>query len=148
MQGYEYASPRTIGGGAGTYTVSSPWGPTPFEYAVRVISANGAGGVAITADGTSPAIAATTVTNTQEGATAEYIFVGAAGNITPSALFAACPSGRLTVTISGASNILLTIHMRRILQFAHMPDVYHINPDTTPEEAIHAQRAIDATKGS
>ena len=142
--GYEYARPTTIGGAAGTFTLQSPWGPQACEYALRIISTSGAGGLCVAADTNSAiAVSDTTVTNPQGGYTGELINLHAAGVVTPAALFASCPLGVLVLTVTGASNILATIHFRRRLQFARMPDVYHINPDTTPEEAIHAQRERD-----
>ena len=142
---YEYAAPVTIGGGAATYSLLSPWN-TPAEYCTRVISFTGAGGVAITYDGTTPAVSATTATNTTGGQQGEFYYNGAATPtpLTPAALFAATPTSRLTITVTGASLCLVTIHWRRRLRFAYMPDHYQINPDLVPESAVHAARAQDA----
>jgi hypothetical protein len=142
--GYEYARPTSIGGAAGTFTLTSPWGNQACEYAIRVISASGAGGLCVTYDtNSSIAVSDTTVTNSTGGVIGELINCHAAGVYTPAALYSSCPFGVLVLTVTGASNILVTVHWRRQLAFARMPDVYHINPDTTPEEAIHAQRERD-----
>lgn len=143
--GYEYARPLTIGGGAGTYTLASPWGNQACEYALRIISASGAGGLCVASDTfTAIAVSDTTATNTSGGVVGELINFHAAGTLTPSALFGLCPSGVLTLTVTGSSNILTTIHFRRALGVARLPqEVYHINPDLTPAEAIHAQRERD-----
>lgn len=143
--GYEYAVPVTIGGPAATYTLTSPWNG-PAEYCTRMVSFTGAGGVALTYDDTRPAVTTTTATNTTGGQPGELFYTSAAGTLAPAALFALCPTGRLTLTITGASNVLVTIHWRRRLEFANIGDFYHINPDTTPEEAVAAARAIDAQK--
>ena len=147
MSEYEYARPTTIGGAAGTYTLTSPWGNQPCEYAVRTVSASGAGGLCVAYDTLSAiAVSATTATNTQGGYVGELYNFSAAtpAPMTPSALFALCPDGVLVLTVTGASNILATIHFRRALGVARMPqNVYHINPDITPAEAVHAQRERD-----
>ena len=141
---YDYAVPLSIGGAAGTYTLSSPWNG-PCEYALRIISSSGAGGLCVAYDTlTAIAVADTTATNTSGGVRAELINLHAAGTLAPSALFAYCPNGLLILTVTGASNILVTVHFRRKLQFARMPDAYFINPDTTSAEAVHEQRARDA----
>ena len=143
--GYEYARPISIGGAAGTYTLTSPWNG-PCEYALRVVSASGAGGLCVAYSSLNPiAVSDTTATNSTGGYVGELINFHAAATITPAALFAMCPEGTILLTVTGASNILATVHFRRMLQFARMPDVYHINPDTMPEEAVHAQRERDMT---
>ena len=142
---YEYAAPVTIGGGAATYSLISPWN-TPAEYATRVVSFSAPGGVAITYDGTTPAVTTTTATNLTGGQTGELYLMDATNPnpITPAALFAACPTNRLTITVTGTTTCLVTIHWRRRLRFAYMPDHYQINPDLVPESAVHAARAQDA----
>ena len=142
MSEYEYARPLTIGGGAGTYTLTSPWNG-PCEYALRVLSASGAGGLCVATDAMlAIAVSDTTATNTTGGVLAELINFHAAGTLTPAALFALCPDGKLVLTVTGASNILATVHFRRSLGVAREPiQALHINPDLTPEEAVHAQRA-------
>lgn len=145
MAEYEYARPITIGGGAGTYTLTSPWGNQACEYAVRVISTSGAGGLCIGYDNLSAiSVSDTTATNPQGGYAGELLNFHSAATITPSALFSLCQNGVLVLTVAGASNILTTIHWRRALGVARMPlEVYHINPDLMPEEAIHAARERD-----
>lgn len=141
---YEYARPVTIGGAAGTYTLTSPWNG-PCEYALRVVSASGAGGLCVSADPmTAISVSDTTSTNLIGGVIAELINFHAAGTLTPAALFASCPDGKLVFTVAGASNILATVHWRRALGRAfEPPSAYHINPDLTPEEAVHAARERD-----
>lgn len=145
MSEYEYARPNTIGGGAGTYTLVSPWGNQACEYALGVISTSGVGGLCIATDTLSAiAVSDTTATNTQNGYIGELIYFHAAATLPPAAIFSLCPNGVLTITVTGASNILTIIRFRRQLGIAHLPQqVYHINPDTTPQEAIHAQRERD-----
>lgn len=144
--GYEYSIPLTIGGGAAVYTLSCPWGPTPCEYTLRLISFTGAGGVAITYDGSTPAISSTTATDRVSGYPGELIYNPAATPtpLTPSAVFALCPNGRLTITVTGASQCLITVHFRRRLQFATMPEALHANPELVSEQEFHARRAADA----
>lgn len=143
---YEYARPVTIGGAAGTFTLISPWNG-PCEYCVRTISASGAGGLCVSTDTMlTLAVSDTTVTNPTGGFVGElYNFHSATpAPLALSALFAACPDGKLVLTVTGASNILAVVNFRRALGVAYEPPtVYHINPDTTPAEAIHAQRARD-----
>ena len=145
MSEYEYSVPLSIGGAAATYTLTSPWGPTPCEYSVRAVSASGAGGLCVSYD--SMSVNGVTATNTTGGFRGELYNFSAAtpAPMTPSALFAACPNGQLVLTVTGASNIVAVVHFRRALGVAHLPPlgVYHINPDLTPEEAVHAQRARD-----
>lgn len=145
MSEYEYARPITIGGAAGTYILASPWGPQACEYALGVISTSGAGGLCIATDALSAiAVSDTTATNVQGGYVGELINFHAAGTIPPAAIFSLCPGGTLVLTVTGASHILTIIRFRRQLGVAHLPQqVYHINPDTTPQEAIHAQRERD-----
>lgn len=141
---YEYAIPVTIGGAAGNYTLTSPWGNQSCEYALRVISFAGQGGISVSNDGTlRPAASATYATNTTGGQPGEVIFANAAAVVTPSAMFALSPTGILYVTVTGASNVFATIHFRRRLQFATMPNAYVVNPDLISEEVVHAQRARD-----
>lgn len=144
MSEYEYTMPRTIGGAAGTFTLTSPWN-TPCEYCIRAISASGAGGLCVSIDAMQTvAVSDTTVTNPTGGFQGElYNFHSATpAPLALSALFSACPTGTVVLTVTGASNILATVHFRRALGVAREPiQALHINPDVTPEEAVHAQRA-------
>lgn len=90
------------------------------------------------------AVSDTTATNTTGGYTGElYNFHSATpAPLALSALFSACPDGKVVLTVTGASNLLAIVHFRRALGVAREPiQALHINPDVTPEEAIHAQRA-------